>query len=251
VLLALEGGRNLRLTDKRGRTLYSNIQIIEAYKILSKKLDKNEYGATVTDIEKAYRVGEFPVHPATINKRFKDINNLRTKAEYKERAYTKKTKQSKTYTTVELIKHLDLLVSQKKLITLRNFGYKREPAVIRLYGSWIQFLKINGIDKTGDIKEKIAGIVASNKYFIDKKKNRVFHSKNGKELYADASGTTPIYCFRINKKTVKINKYVFWSYIHKLIDDTFDTKYQKIIFKNRKEEYTKENIYISFKGDKL
>ena len=45
---------------------------------------------------------------------------------------------------------------------------------------------------------------------------------------------------------LKINKYVFWSYIHKLIDDPFDTKHQKIIFKNGKEEYTKENIEISF-----
>ena len=237
------------LTDVRGRIIYSNIQIIEAYKILSEKLGKTEYGATVTDIEKSYKNGEFPVHSATVNKRFKGINDLRIKSGYKEREFSEKGIQNKKYTEAELTEHLELLIAQKKVINLKNFGYKREPSIVRLYGSWLEFLKINGIDKTANIRKKIEIIINSDKYFIDKKSNRVYYNKNNKELYPDISGTTPTYCFRINKKNIKINKYVFWSYIHKLIDDSFDTKHQKIIFKNGKEEYTKENIEISFKSD--
>ena len=130
------------LTDTKGRIIYSNIQIIEAYKLLSAKLGKTEYGATVTDIEKSYKNKEFPVHSATVNKRFNDINNLRKKAGFKEREYTKKGKQNKKYTEAELTEHLELLITQKKVINLKNFGYKRKPSITRLYGSWLEFLKI-------------------------------------------------------------------------------------------------------------
>lgn len=230
------------MRSKNGLIMYSKNQITASYIKLSEKLGKTEYGATSNDIQDSFKEGDFLVHRTTVFKYMGNMNTLRKQAGFKEKIY-------RPYTKNELIDHLNSLIDSNKAIVLANFGHKGREEIIEIYGSWLNFLKENGINKAGNIVEKLQLILDYSKYKIVTKEHCIYNTNINKIVKPDTSGGTPMYVFRIKKKVIKINKYAFWAYIHNIIDETFDTKHQKIVFKNGKEKYTKDNVEITFKSD--
>ena len=218
-------------------------KLIEAYKELSQKLN-SENGATQKEIDIAYKSANFPYRAHQLIVAFGGINKIRELAGFK--TVREKTK----YTIDDVLKKAEELYLRDKKLIARSF-IKEMELIKEKFGSWLNFLKQNNFyDSEISIADKIRVIEKSSKYIIDKNENRIYYKKNNKELLPNTSENKCRYAFRVNKKDIVINKYVFWSFIHELIDTSFDTKYRKISFKNGKEEYTEKNIIITVKGDK-
>ena len=241
--LRKQAGYKYIIKKEKSDEKYNKDVIIEAYRELSQKIGSKR-GATYRELDMAYEKGEFPIKSYEVLRAFKGINDLRKEAKFVP------VNVAINYTIDDVLETARMLYLKTGKINARLFN--REMSLIcEKYGSWQNFLEENKFYESGiSIADKINSIVESSKYIIDKNENRIYYQKNNKELVPSTSENKCRYVFRINKKSLAINKYVFWSYIHNLINDSFDTKYHKIIFKNGKEEYTKENIEIVFKFNK-
>ena len=92
-------GLNINI-DTRDKIQLTNDELKEAYVALSKRLEKEEFGASKKDINEAFRKGEFPCSENPLVARFSTLNNLKKECGFKE------WKREVKYTKEELTKLL-------------------------------------------------------------------------------------------------------------------------------------------------